>query len=105
VVRYHADFPRGKKPPRKQAQVNEALKSKFGVKGFPTVVFMTHDEKELGRQVGYTPETGPDKYIQAIQPHVDKAAEHMWMTDWKEARALAKKQRRPMLVSFDGSDW
>jgi thioredoxin-related protein len=104
VVLYHADFPRSKSVPKKQKAANEALKSKFSVKGFPTVVFMTADEKELGR-TGYLRETGPEAWIKNAEPIVAKAADHLWMTDYEAARKLAKKQRRPMLVSFDGSDW
>lgn len=34
-----------------------------------------------------------------------KKIEPKWHTDFKKASALAKKQKRPMLVNFSGSDW
>ncbi|MBL9077240.1 MAG: thioredoxin family protein [Planctomycetes bacterium] len=33
------------------------------------------------------------------------AAEGAWMTDFKAAQARAKKEKKPILVDFTGSDW
>lgn len=47
------DFPHGKKLPKKTAEQNNALKSKFGVSGYPTIVLLDKDGKEAARWVGY----------------------------------------------------
>ena len=64
VILVELDFPRRKELPERQKQQNEKLKQKFGVRGFPTVIFLDARGKELGRAVGYRPGTGPDKWIE-----------------------------------------
>jgi len=49
------DFPNGKKLPKKTADQNAKLKSEFGVKGFPTLVLLDAEGKELNRWGGYSP--------------------------------------------------
>lgn len=49
VVLLEVDFPQNKtQSPELQAQ-NRELKRRFGIRGFPTIVFLNNDEKELGR--------------------------------------------------------
>lgn len=47
------DFPQRKAQPAEERKQNEALAKKFKVEGFPTVVFMTPEGKEIDRIVGY----------------------------------------------------
>jgi thioredoxin-related protein len=49
------DFPNGKKLPKKTADQNAKLKGEFGVKGFPTLVLLDAEGKELNRWGGYSP--------------------------------------------------
>lgn len=35
----------------------------------------------------------------------NSAEKLVWMTDFKAAQALAAKEKKPLLVSFSGSDW
>jgi len=52
VVLVELDFPRNKKLPKELAEQNEKLQEQFSVEGFPTVVFLDADGKELTR-TGY----------------------------------------------------
>ncbi|MHB1307412.1 MAG: thioredoxin family protein [Limisphaerales bacterium] len=53
LVLVDLDFPNKKKLPDDLKKANEALKEKYGVKGFPTLVFLDAEGKEIGRKVGY----------------------------------------------------
>lgn len=52
VVLVELDFPRNKKLPAELTEQNEKLQEQFSVEGFPTVVFVDADGKELTR-TGY----------------------------------------------------
>lgn len=54
AVLMKVDFPRQKPMSADQQRDNQALAEKYGVEGFPTVVFLSADGKELGR-LGYRP--------------------------------------------------
>ena len=56
------DFPNQKPQSDALKAANAALQTKYGVEGFPTLVLLSADGKELGRQVGYAP-GGPDAFI------------------------------------------
>jgi len=47
------DFPRKRKLEPELAKSNKALAKKFGVRGYPTIVIIDADGKELHRHVGY----------------------------------------------------
>lgn len=49
VVLLEIDFPRESKITAEQKAENEALAKKFGVQGFPTIIFAKADGSELGR--------------------------------------------------------
>lgn len=52
VVLLELDFPRAKKLPERVKAQNDELQQKFGVRGFPTIIFMDPDGAEVGRS-GY----------------------------------------------------
>lgn len=54
LVLYIADFPRRKDiiSPEKR-KVNEQLKSKYSVGGYPTIVLVSSDEEILGKRMGF----------------------------------------------------
>jgi len=54
VVLLELDFPRRKPQSAQIKQQNQQLQARYGVKGFPTVVFITPDGKEAGRIVGFS---------------------------------------------------
>ena len=58
------DFPRGKSLAKKQKQQNEALAGKYEVKGYPTVIILSPDGKQV-HQTGYQ-EGGPAKYVKML---------------------------------------
>jgi thioredoxin-related protein len=67
VVLVHIDSPRKTKLPEELQKQNEALKSKFSIRGFPTVLFIdAKKEKVLGRS-GYLREKGPEAWIKAAE--------------------------------------
>jgi thioredoxin-related protein len=61
------DFPHDKQQSDAEKQQNDALAKQFNVDGFPTLVVITPDGKELGRQVGYDPGSGPDAVIAKLK--------------------------------------
>jgi len=67
VVTVQLDFPRHMELPNNLKEQNKKLRSRFHVQGFPTVVFLDPNEKELGTsgymRGGPTPWIGKAKYI------------------------------------------
>ncbi|HXG47376.1 MAG TPA: hypothetical protein VNO52_07115, partial [Methylomirabilota bacterium] len=65
LVLVEADFPRGKTLPAAQQQANQALAQRFRIPGYPTLVVLDPDGKELGR-LGYEP-GGPKTFIASLE--------------------------------------
>lgn len=66
IVAVKLDFPRSKpQSPELKAQ-NQALSQQYGIEGFPTVVLLSSEGKELGRNVGLM-RGGPAAMISWIQ--------------------------------------
>lgn len=61
LVLFIADFPRRKELPEKVAKQNRELAEKIGIMGFPTVLLMDAEGKEIAR-TGYQP-GGPAAYV------------------------------------------
>lgn len=53
LVLVEVDFPQKKKLPADVKKQNDALQEKFHIEGFPTIVLLDGDGKELGRIEGY----------------------------------------------------
>jgi thioredoxin-related protein len=53
LVLVEVDFPQGKKLPGKVKKQNDELKTKFSVKGYPTLVVLDAEGKEVHRIGGY----------------------------------------------------
>ena len=53
LVFVKVDFPKRKELPAEEAQRNESLAKQFDVRGFPTVVILNSDGKEVAREVGF----------------------------------------------------
>ena len=62
LVLVEVDFPDRKKQSKELEKANQALKSEFKVDGFPTVILVGADRKELKKIEGYSGEK-PDEYI------------------------------------------
>ena len=61
VVLVEVDFPRRTQLAPELKKQNEELKRRFGISGFPTVLFLDGNEKVIGKS-GYFP-GGPAKWI------------------------------------------
>lgn len=60
LVLVDVDFPHHKELPKSQQQANESLAQKFGVEGFPTVIVLNSEGKELKKSVGYDGQSAKD---------------------------------------------
>jgi thioredoxin-related protein len=65
AVLLEVDFPRGKRLPAELKRQNERLQQELGVDGYPTIVFLDGDGKELGR-IGYV-EGGPKAWLASAE--------------------------------------
>jgi thioredoxin-related protein len=48
-------------------QQTDTLGKQFKIHGYPTLIVLDADGKELGRQVGYDPGSGPDAVIAKLK--------------------------------------
>ena len=62
LVLVEIDFPNQKKQSAELKKANEALQAKYKASGFPTIVALNGEGKEVWRQVGYLP-GGPKAWI------------------------------------------
>ena len=53
LVLVEVDFPSKKKLPSELKKANDALKEKYGANGFPTIVVLNGEGKQVWKQVGY----------------------------------------------------
>jgi len=65
LVLVEVDFPQRKKQSAEQKKANEALSEKFKIDGYPTVVVLDSEGKEIGR-LGYD-EGGPKPFIVQLE--------------------------------------
>ena len=61
------DFPQQKQLPDDLKQQNDALGKQFKIDGYPTLIVLDANGKELGRQVGYGPGIGADAVIAKLK--------------------------------------
>ena len=66
VVLVELDYPHKKVQADDLKKANAALKKQYDVHGFPTLVVLDKDGKEIGRQVGYS-EGGPKAFIAKLE--------------------------------------
>ena len=66
LVLVEADFPERKKQSSELKKANDGLKNKYKVDGFPTLVVLNGEGREMGRQVGYL-EGGPKAFIAMLE--------------------------------------
>jgi thiol:disulfide interchange protein len=60
LVLLDVDFPRNRPQSEEQKKANQALAEKFSIDGYPTVVVLSSDGKELKKKVGYGGQTAKD---------------------------------------------
>ncbi len=61
LVLLEVDFPRGRQLPAAEQERNSELAQKYGIQGFPTIVVLDGEGKQVG-ELGYTP-GGPAAFI------------------------------------------
>ena len=66
IVLVELDFPRKKAQADDLKNANKALKSKYDIHGFPSLVVLDKEGKEIGRQVGYA-EGGAKAFIAKLE--------------------------------------
>ena len=66
VVLVELDYPHKKVQSADLKKANAALKTKYDVHGFPTLLVLNQDGKEIGRQVGYA-QGGPAAFIAKLE--------------------------------------
>jgi protein disulfide-isomerase len=66
VVLVLLDYPRATVQSDDLKKANAALKDQYQIEGFPTLVVLDKDGKEIGRQVGYS-EGGPKAFIAKLE--------------------------------------
>ncbi len=62
IVLLELDFPRGEKQSDELRRQNQALQQRFRIEGYPTLIVVGPDGKEIKRHVGYMP-GGPEAFI------------------------------------------
>ncbi len=60
LVLVMVDFPQLNKLPPEQTKANEELAKRFKIEGFPTIVVLDRNGKELSKDVGYSGESAKD---------------------------------------------
>ena len=68
VVLVEVDFPNKKEQSADLKTANAALKTKYDIHGFPTLVVLDQNGKEIGRQVGYA-KGGPAAFIAKLEKY------------------------------------
>jgi protein disulfide-isomerase len=66
LVLVEVDFPAWKELPKAQQEANQALSDKFKVEGFPTLILLNSEGKELGRFTDVAART-PREFIQLLE--------------------------------------
>ncbi len=66
LILVEVDFPSKKKQSDDLKKANQALKEKYAVRGFPTIVLLDKEGKEVWKQVGYLA-GGPEAFIGKIE--------------------------------------
>lgn len=60
LVLVELDFPRAKKQEAELKKANQALQAKYDIEGYPTLVLLNPEGKEVWRNVGYSGEAPKD---------------------------------------------
>lgn len=114
LVLLKLDFPKKIEQPQAVKEHNEKYLKMFGVRGFPTILFVD-GKLDVLSQMGYQA-GGPDKYIQSIEASFSFPKSNFnntvktdngitWVTSLEKAKELAAQNDKKIFVDFTGSDW
>jgi thioredoxin-related protein len=70
LVLLTVDFPMKRQLPQEQQAANEALQQHYGIEGYPTILLVDSEGKEIGR-TGYQP-GGPENYVKHLRELLTK---------------------------------
>lgn len=120
VILLEVDFPRNTPQPEPLKQQNAAIRSKFrDVNGFPAIRFVSSAGQLVGAMGGYTPGTGPEKWIASAnakltgepEPLADDAkpadgldTPYPLLASYSEGLTAAQKDGRPLLLVISKSN-
>jgi protein disulfide-isomerase len=71
LVLVEVDFPRSKKQSAELKKANKALQEQFSVTGYPTIVVLDPDGKELSKNVGYSGASSAE-YVANLKKEIKK---------------------------------
>jgi thioredoxin-related protein len=66
LILVELDYPQHKEQPAELKKANAALAQEFKIEGYPTVILLDPDRKELKRSLGYSGEK-PDEFIAKLE--------------------------------------
>lgn len=95
LVLFMADFPRRKKIDKDTREQNNKLKKEYEVRGFPTVILVGPDGKEIGRKVGFGGDE-PKAYVKLLEEMLKdyEAPEPKGGDDRRKGRGRRSRDRR-----------
>ena len=99
VVLLELDFPKRKQQAPALRKQNRALAEKFGIRGFPTILFLDAEGNKIG-QMGYQ-KGGPGPWIQNAEDVIDSYRKSKVATPAEsidQAIQTAKAQKKPLLL-------
>jgi protein disulfide-isomerase len=99
VVLMEVDFPNSKQLPPATKKQNDELQAKYGVNGYPTVLFLDFNGNKLGGS-GYFP-GGPEKWISQASRYVAAAPKPEPLkiqTGFAQALAGARDSQKALLI-------
>lgn len=68
LILVELDYPHAKEQSDELKKANQNLLKKYAIQGFPTVILLNPEGKELGKDVGYGGET-PAEFIAKLEKH------------------------------------
>jgi thioredoxin-related protein len=103
LIMVEVDFPRRKELNADQVNANYALASKYGIKGYPTIVVLNSDGQVLG-QCGYV-EGGPTAFCATIEkfPGMPHKGQYLVSRADSYANSSANSQGTPVRPSKPGA--
>jgi protein disulfide-isomerase len=72
LVLVELDFPKNKSQSTKTKETNKALREKYGVRGYPTIIVLNSEGKKVG-ELGYV-EGGPEAFIAEVKKLQEKSS-------------------------------
>jgi len=103
VVLVEIDF--SKKVSKSLGEQYAELRKKYAVESFPTLLLLDGEGKVLSK-LAYDGKMEVEPWLAELEEAVSAAGSAgEWLTDWEQAKKIAKRTKRPMLVDFTGSDW